>query len=145
MEQCSVAYTILLVDDNHELVDLLTQALNTIGGFTTARAADGMEGLERAITLRPDCIIIDVLMPQLDGYQLVRALRGDPDTERIPLIILTALGQEKDRFIGLAAGADQYLVKPVTIPGLVTAIQAAVATSDTERRQQLTDLADETP
>jgi CheY-like chemotaxis protein len=135
--------TILLVDDNADLLDLLTRALDRLGGFTTARAADGLLGLEQAMALQPSCIVIDVLMPNLDGYQLVRALRGDPDTATIPLIILTALAQDKDRYIGLAAGADQYLVKPVTIPDLVKAIYAAIAMNDDARLLQLQELADD--
>jgi two-component system, OmpR family, alkaline phosphatase synthesis response regulator PhoP len=136
-----MAYTVLLVDDNTELLDLLAQALEKLGGYSTASAGDGLTGLEMALTLRPDCMVIDVLMPELDGFQLVRTLRGDPDTADIPLVILTALAQDRDRFASLAAGADYYLTKPVSIPDLVGAIQRAIATSAAERAQQFQQLA----
>jgi CheY-like chemotaxis protein len=136
-----VSYTVLLVDDNQDLLDLLSQALGKLGGYITVCASDGLSGLEQAVAIHPDCVIIDVLMPQLDGYQLVRALRGDPETANIPLIILSALGRDKERFAGLAAGVDQYLTKPVSIPILVAAIQQSIALNDSDRAQQLQELA----
>jgi CheY-like chemotaxis protein len=136
-----MAYTVLLVDDNTELLDLLAQALEKLGGYMTARAADGLAGLEMAMATKPDCMVIDILMPQLDGYQLVRTLRGDPDTTDIPLIVLTALAQDKDRFATLASGADYYLTKPVSIPDLVAAIQQAIAISVAERARRFQHLA----
>jgi CheY-like chemotaxis protein len=138
-----MSYTILLVDDNEDLLDVLTRSLTKLGGYNTICAADGLAGLEQALTLKPDCIIIDVMMPKLNGYQLIRALRGDPDTATIPLVILTALTQDKDRFAGLAAGADSYLVKPVSTPDLVSAIQHAITTSEADRAQALRKLAEE--
>jgi DNA-binding response OmpR family regulator len=86
--------------------------------------------------MRPDCVIIDIMMPGLDGYQLVKALRGDPDSARTPLIFLTALAQERDRFAGLAAGIDQYLVKPVKPQELVAAVKQALGVSDEERSRR---------
>lgn len=138
-----MSYTILLVDDNKDLLDVLTRSLTKLGGYTTVCAIDGLAGLEQAMVRRPDCIIIDVMMPKLNGHQLIRALRGDPDTAAIPLVILTALTQDKDRFAGMAAGADSYLVKPVSIPDLVKAIQHAIATSEADRIQALKKLAEE--
>ena len=136
-----MAYTVLLVDDNTELLDLLALALEKLGGYATARAADGLAGLEMAMASKPDCMVIDILMPQLDGYQLVRTLRGDPDTADIPLIVLTALAQDKDRFASLASGADYYLTKPVSIPDLVAAIQHAIAIGVAERARLFQQLA----
>ena len=77
------------------------------------------------------------------GFQLVRTLRGDPDTADIPLIILTAVPQEQGNFAGMASGADYYLTKPVTIASLVTAIQHAITTSNAERALRLQRLATE--
>ncbi len=80
-------------------------------------------------------------MPELDGLQLVRTLRGDPATVDIPLIILTAMPQEKGRFASMASGADFFLTKPVTITNLVSAIQHAIATSQADRVKRLQQLA----
>jgi DNA-binding response OmpR family regulator len=130
-------YTVLIVDDNPELLQLLTDALEKLGRFRVISAEDGIQGLERYFEIRPACMIVDILMPGLDGYQLVKALRGDPDSARTPLIFLTALAQDKDRFAGLAIGADQYLVKPVKPQELIAAVHQAIAISETERRQRM--------
>ena len=96
-----------------------------------------------AVSERPDCVVIDVMMPGIDGFQLAHALRGDPETAEIPLVMLTALAQEENRLAGLLSGADRYLVKPVRIPDLIEAIQAAIATSRAEREHTLRELAEE--
>jgi DNA-binding response OmpR family regulator len=93
--------------------------------------------------MRPDCAVIDVKMPGLDGYQLVRALRGDPETAEMPLIILTALTQEHYRFAGLLAGADRYLTKPVTPSALVQAIDEVVHLSEAERAHRFRQVLDD--
>lgn len=132
--------TVLLVDDNAELLDLLARSLRHIGHFTVVQAEDGAAGLERALETHPACIVIDVLMPGLDGYQLVRALRGDPASAEIPIVMLTALAQDANRLGGLLAGADRYLVKPVKIPDLITVISEVVALSGTERLRRMREL-----
>src|SRR5262249_10146746 len=86
--------TVLIVDDNEELLGSLAFALQRLGGFRVALATDGADGLEKAVALRPHCMVIDVKMPEIDGLKLVRALRGDPETAGIPLIILSALVQD---------------------------------------------------
>jgi CheY-like chemotaxis protein len=131
------------VDDNVSLLDLLTNSLYYIGGFRVLNATDGGSGLELAVSERPDCIVIDVMMPGIDGFQLAHALRGDPETAEIPLVMLTALAQEENRLAGLLSGADRYLVKPVRIPDLIKAIQEAIATSRVEREGTLRKLAEE--
>jgi CheY-like chemotaxis protein len=136
------AATLLLVDDNTDLLNMLTLALKTLGNYNIERATDGVGGLEQAVNIRPDCIIIDILMPGLDGYQLVRALRGDPETADIPLVILTAVAHDKGQFSGLAAGADQYLTKPASPQSLIAAIQQAMALNQQERDRRLRALAE---
>src|SRR5690348_8593455 len=86
--------TVLIVDGNADLLESLSFALRTSGGFRVETATDGAQGLARAVELQPQCMIIDVKMPQIDGIRLVRALRGDPATASIPLVILSALVQE---------------------------------------------------
>ena len=136
--------TILIVEDNTELLDLLLLALPRLGGFKVVGATDGVAGLEQFYELRPQCVVIDIKMPQLNGYQLVRALRGDPDSAPTPLIILTALAQDKDQFAGLAAGADLYLIKPVSPVDLAAAIKHVIGISEAERLQRLQALLEET-
>jgi CheY-like chemotaxis protein len=136
-------YRVLIIDDNRDLLDLITQSLTLLGDYTVVTADNGADGLSLVTEMRPDCAVIDVKMPGLDGYQLVRALRGDPDTAAIPLIILTALTQEHYHFAGLLAGADRYLTKPVTPSALVQAIHEVVRLSGAERARRLQALLDD--
>lgn len=139
------AYTVLIVDDNRNLLDLITESLTMLGDYTVVTAENGADGLERAFSVRPDCMVIDIKMPDLDGYQLIRALRGDPDTAAMPLVILSALVQEKDRLAGMLVGADQYLTKPIKPPELVAAIQVAIRLSQEERLRRVHALLDDQP
>ncbi|SRR5579884_3519319 len=134
--------TVLIVDDNPELLQVFAQGLPLTGDFTVLTAADGAKGLEVAYEQRPDCVVIDIKMPELDGYQLARALRGDPETAAIPLIILTALPQDQAEFASLAAGCDRFLTKPVVPRELAAAIKDALATSEEERGSRLRTLAE---
>jgi DNA-binding response OmpR family regulator len=129
--------SILLIDDNTELLDLLARALTHFGPFRVLQAADGESGLTEAVEAHPACIVVDVMMAGLDGYQLVRALRGDPDTTDIPVVMLTALAQDHFHLAGFLSGADQYLVKPVKPQDLVAAIHQAIASSREERTSRL--------
>jgi DNA-binding response OmpR family regulator len=133
----------LLIDDNSDLLDLLTRVLTHLGQFTVLQAADGVSGLELAVTEHPACIVVDVIMPGLDGFQLVRALRGDPATANIPVVMLTALAQDRDRLAGYLSGVDQYLVKPVSPQDLIAAIKRAIAIAAEERANRMRALAEE--
>jgi CheY-like chemotaxis protein len=135
--------TVLVVDDNRVLLDYLTDALEELGDFQVVTAADGGEGLKRYFELRPHCMIIDVKMPGIDGYQLVRALRGDPSSATTPLIILSALAQDRDKLIGLFAGADIYLQKPVRPLDLIAAIERAITVEEQERMARMRRLAED--
>jgi CheY-like chemotaxis protein len=134
--------TIVIVEDNPSLLTFLTFAMEQLGNYRVIASPDGIKGLEDIITHRPACVVADVKMPGLDGYQLVQALRGDPDTEDIPIVMMTALAQEKDRFMGLAVGADLYMIKPVAPLELAEAIQRVITTSQAERAYRLQQLAE---
>lgn len=136
-------YRVLVVNDSDDLLAAVTFALRTLGGFVVETASDGAEGLQKAVELHPDCVVIDVVMPELNGIQLVRALRGDPATAEIPLVILSALIQESDYARGMYAGADQYLTKPTKPQDLVDAIRRAIALSDAERQERMRALAED--
>lgn len=132
---------ILVVEDDPDLREFLLRVLPFYGDFQVVAAHDGVAGLEAYYDQRPDCLVIDVRMPEMDGYQLVRALRGDPDSLGTPLIILTALAQDRDVFVGYASGADRYLQKPVKPKELAEAIREAITLSDAERMRSYEQLA----
>jgi DNA-binding response OmpR family regulator len=134
---------ILIVDDDLRMLAVLQTGLEELGGFSVATASDGERGLELFHSIHPAAVIIDVKMPGLDGYQLARAIRGDPATTNTPLVFLTAMAQDYDRFTGLAAGADIYLVKPVAPSELVERLHQALRLTDAAREQQFLRLADE--
>jgi CheY-like chemotaxis protein len=147
-QRATNAVTVLIIDDSPKLLKLLGEALAELGGLRVVTAEDGAQGLQLYFETRPQCVVIDVKMPNLDGYQLVHALRGDPASAETPLVILSALAQDKDRLAGLLSGADCYLIKPVTPLELLAAIRQALALSAAERArrlQALLDTPDETP
>ncbi|MBA3822303.1 MAG: response regulator [Ktedonobacterales bacterium] len=133
--------TVLLVDDQQDLLDVVSEGLSQ-RGYQVLTAKDGVAGLTCAVEAQPDCIVIDVKMPGLNGNQLVLVLRGDPTTSHIPLVMLTALAQERDQFIGIATGADQYLIKPQPPSKIHEAIQAALTLTEGERAERLHHLAE---
>jgi CheY-like chemotaxis protein len=135
-------YTVLVVDDSADLRMLVAESLRKLGGFTVVTAEDGAEGLERYFEIRPNCVVIDVKMPGLDGYQLIRALRGDPASSATPLVILSAMVQERDRLAGFLSGVDEYLLKPVSPLELVRTIQQVIARGEADRQQRLQTLLD---
>lgn len=136
-------YTVLIVDDNEQLLASLSFALKALGGFRIEVATDGVEGLIKALELQPDCMVIDVKMPEIDGLRLVRALRGDPETAGIPLVILSALVQPADQVLGMYAGADQYLTKPSKPQAVIEAIRHVIALTDEQRHRRLRELAED--
>src|SRR5258706_132987 len=114
---------VLVIDDNPTIVELIKYAVNLHGAFDVVVAYDGVAVLERVFAEQPDCVIIDVKMPRMDGYKLVRCLRGDPRTSDIPLIILSAMTREEDQMKGMLSGADAYLTKPFKPAALNEAIE----------------------
>ena len=137
-------FHILVVDDNPDLLASVRFALEAFGTYEVETATNGMEGLERAVARQPDCMVIDVKMPSIDGNQLIRVLRGDPATAQIPLIILSALVQEDDLLRGHLAGVDQYLTKPFDVEALVEAIDHAVQLTPEARQARLRALLEQT-
>jgi CheY-like chemotaxis protein len=138
-------YRVVVVDDDLDLLPYLETSLRELSDFAIFSATNGAAALERCYEVQPHCVVIDVRMPQLDGYQLVRALRGDAATATTPLILLTAMAQDKDRFAGLAAGADVYVLKPVKPLDLIAIIQRAITIDDAERQRAYSHLAQQPP
>jgi CheY-like chemotaxis protein len=102
---------LLVIDDDAVIIELLRVSFE-IEGFEVISARDGQEGLERARADRPDVVISDIMMPRLDGLQLVTRLKGDPATRHLPVILLSAKAQNAEVQQGLEAGADDYVTKP---------------------------------
>src|SRR5579883_1188687 len=134
---------VLVIDDNPTIVELIKYAVNLHGSYDVVVAYDGVQGLERVYDEHPDCVIIDVKMPRMDGYQLVRCLRGDPRTMDTPMIILSALTREEDQMTGLLSGVDEYLTKPFKPSALNAAIERVLRLTPDER-QRRTDSWDQT-
>jgi two-component system phosphate regulon response regulator PhoB len=103
--------TILAVDDETDILKLLRYNLSN-AGYGFLEAEDGPEALELAKKSLPDLILLDVMLPNMDGNEILKRLKADPDTKGIPVIMLTAKGEEIDRVLGLELGADDYIVKP---------------------------------
>lgn len=126
-------HRILIVDDNRSLV-LAAERVLQKEGFDVLTAFNGQEGLERARAEKPDLIILDISMPKMDGYDVCRQLKSNPDTARIPIIILSAKGEVDERksapVIGLKEvyaaynlGANNFLTKPVTANDVLNAVK----------------------
>ena len=124
------AAQILLVDDDPWIVRMVTSVLSKRGHRIHA-ASDGEEGLQKALEIRPDLIISDVMMPKLDGWALLRALRAHPALMQTPVLLLSALSTDEDRIRGLRLGADDYLPKPFRFEEL----DLRVASTLRKRRQ----------
>lgn len=117
---------ILVVDDDPEIVHLFTYALRR-AGYQVEGALDGQTALEHARQAPPDLIILDVMMPGIDGYEVARQLRAEAATATIPIVMLTARALIADQVEGLQAGANSYLVKPVTPSVLVNKVREILA------------------
>jgi two-component system alkaline phosphatase synthesis response regulator PhoP len=116
---------ILIVDDDHDLVQSVSEALD-FAGYQVAAAYNGVEAIEQARLQRPTVIILDIMMPLMDGYHACQILKSDPDTRDIPILMLTSKGQTSDRIQGFEAGVDQYLTKPFDVAELKARIASLV-------------------
>nr|WP_203529602.1 response regulator transcription factor [Pseudodesulfovibrio sp. JC047] len=113
----------MVVEDHRDTRELLKYNLSA-AGFSVAAAEDGQLGLELADAFKPDLILLDLMMPGTDGLEVCRHLKGDPGLARIPVIMLTAKGDEVDKIVGLELGADDYVVKPFSPRELILRIKA---------------------
>ncbi|HVU77368.1 MAG TPA: response regulator [Gaiellaceae bacterium] len=118
---------LLLVADDDEDILLLVELRLTLSGFDVVSARDGQEALELARGRRPDLAVLDWMMPGASGVDVVRALRADDETSRLPVLLLTARAADSDVREGLAAGADDYLHKPFSPQELVERVRSLLA------------------
>jgi len=119
----TVARKILVIEDERDILDLVRHYLEK-EGFRTRTVADGLAGLTAARQERPDLIVLDLMLPGMDGLELCKKLRADPATAITPVIMLTAKADETDRIVGLELGADDYLTKPFSPKELVARVKA---------------------
>ena len=114
---------ILAADDDPDIRELVTFRLER-SGYTVLQAADGEEALALALEHTPDLAVLDVMMPKMDGFEVVRRLRAEEATKRMPIIMLTARAQDSDVEEGLESGADDYLRKPFSPQELRARVQS---------------------
>jgi two-component system, OmpR family, alkaline phosphatase synthesis response regulator PhoP len=117
--------TILIIDDEKDLLELVRYNLEK-EGFNAILTSDGRSGLEIAAKHTPDLIVLDIMMPGMDGLEVCNRLRADARTKRVPVIMLTARAAEADRVVGLEIGADDYVVKPFSPREFVARVKAVL-------------------
>ena len=125
---------VLVVDDEPDVL-LLCRVNLEFEGYEVTTASDGAEGLEKARELKPDVVLLDVMMPRMDGWQVLEALKADEDTECIPVVMLTAKVQDEDQIRGWSAGAAEYITKPFS-PLSLSQVIAEVITNDPEEEER---------
>ncbi len=134
---------ILVVDDIPQNAKLLADILD-VNGYQVVTAASGKEGLEQVKAVNPDLVLLDIMMPDMNGYEVCRAIREDPKTEILPVVMVTALDPSEERIKGLEAGADDFLNKPVNRPELLARVRSLLRVKELydkvqEQSRQLED------
>ena len=125
---------ILVVDDEIYIVHILDFSLG-MEGYEVLTALDGEQALEKARAEHPDLIVLDIMMPKLDGYETCKLLKAEAGTKDIPVILLSAKGRNVDQKIGFEVGADDYITKPFSPRKLVERINAILGQSSPHRMQ----------
>jgi two-component system phosphate regulon response regulator PhoB len=142
MVQDTARIRVVVVEDEAPLVELLRYNLEA-AGFAVTSVADGDQVVATVDEVEPQLIILDWMLPNVSGIELCRRLRARPSTKSLPILMLTARGEEADRIRGLATGADDYIVKPFSVPELIARVRAILRRTDPERladRLQMEDI-----
>ena len=117
---------VLIIDDEENVLSLVSATLGYSDRFDIALARNGQEALESAMEEAPDLVILDMLMPIMDGFQVCQALKSDPHTAHVKVIMLTAMAQEADMGRAIAAGADRYITKPFSPTKLLDTVEEII-------------------
>jgi DNA-binding response OmpR family regulator len=125
--------SILVVDDEPDIVDMLKYNLGK-EGYKVLTARSGKAALEQAKQV-PDLILLDVMLPEMDGWEVCKQLKSDPKTSSIPTLFLTAKGSEIDEILGLELGADDYIVKPLSVRKLLARVKAVLRRMESVRKE----------
>src|SRR5438477_9769381 len=128
---------ILVVDDEPDALELIEFNLKA-AGFDVVTADDGKEALKKAFAVLPNLILLDLMLPEIDGLEICKMLRHDPTTAAIPIIMLTAKAAEIDRVLGLELGADDYVTKPFSPRELVLRVKKLLQRGQTATEEQET-------
>ena len=120
---------VLVVDDNEDSLRIVESILR-LAGFEVCVARDGKQGIEIAAASIPELIILDIMMPVMDGVEALHRLRDSPRTSRIPVILLTAKTQDEDVIAGYQTGADYYMTKPFTAKQLLYGVRLVLGQTD---------------
>lgn len=120
---------ILIIDDDPAIADVLAINLQ-MAGYEVTKSLDGMQGQALAVQLSPDLILLDLMLPQVDGFTICQRLRRDPRTQDIPILMLTALSQTHNKVEGFNAGADDYLTKPFELEEMLARVRALLRRTD---------------
>src|SRR5690554_1547521 len=123
---------ILIVDDTEFMTKLITNIL-TDAGYDVVTASDGYQGLQKVQTEKPDLVLLDVVMPGIDGFEVCKRLREDDSNNLMPIIMLTAQENEDDKLTGLELGADDYITKPFNSRELVSRVRNTLRRIDRNR------------
>lgn len=124
-----MAQKILVCDDERPIVRLIQVNLER-QGYQVVTAFDGKEGLEKIRSEKPNLVVLDVMMPYMDGFEVLKNIRREPETEHLPVIMLTAKAQDKDVFEGYHYGADMYLTKPFNPMELISFVKRITSNTD---------------
>lgn len=132
MVKKKMIYKILVVDDEKDIVDILKYNLEKEIDFEVITALDGREALDISIEEKPHLIILDIMMPELNGFDVCKRLKNEPSTSKIPVIFLTAKENEIDEIIGLELGADDYIQKPISPRKVTARVKSVIRRTYTE-------------
>ena len=136
---------VLVIDDSRTIVQLVRHTLEQQGKYDVVEASDGVQGLQQFYREQPDCVIVDVMMPNMDGFQFTRAVRGDSQVPRVALVILTTLSSDDKRLTGLLSGADDYVIKPFKGADLCATLDRVLALTPEQRAQRWLQQAEDEP
>ncbi len=128
--------TLFLIEDEKNIVELIKFNLEK-EGFHVLSASRGIEGLEQIQKLKPDLLILDLMLPEIDGLEICKILKQNPRTWAIPIIMLTAKSQEADRIVGLELGADDYVAKPFSPRELAARVKAVLRRTKEKPKEEL--------
>jgi DNA-binding response OmpR family regulator len=121
-----MANRILIIEDDPATSRLVEYSLRH-AGYEVLRATNGLEGVRKALTEAPDLVILDVMLPGLDGFEICHRLKSDAATTRLPILMFSAKAQEIDKTTGLKVGADEYLTKPAAPAEIISRVQELLA------------------